>query len=81
MNSAIDFWQNLWHNLLGVMILVNYKKLYFHLFGTLATAVEHLENGNIGLAKDLLLRAQCEAEEIVIEQDEETENTPQAVAL
>jgi len=55
------------------MKMIDYKALYFHLFGTLATAVEHLENGNVGLAKDFLLRAQCEAEELVMEQGDELE--------
>lgn len=41
----------------------NYKSLYFKLFAAIADAVEELEQQNYGTAKELLIRAQQEAEE------------------
>ena len=41
----------------------NYKRLYFKLFAAIADAVEELEQQNYGAAKELLIRAQQEAEE------------------
>lgn len=48
-----------------------YRTLYFKLFGVLADAVELLEAGNVWQAKDLLIKAQQEAEELYIESDAE----------
>ena len=43
--------------------MADYKKLYFHLFGVIADAVEELEKQNLGTAKELLIKAMQEAEE------------------
>ena len=47
--------------------MVDYKAMYFHLFGVMADAVEALETGNVWRAKELLLTAMQEAEETYIE--------------
>ena len=46
--------------------MVDYKELYFHLFGVMADAVEELEKQNLGTAKELLIAAMREAEETYI---------------
>ena len=54
----------------GVRILtsrISYKDLYFHLFGAMAQAVEHLEQGHILQAYDCLVKAQQETEEACLE--------------
>ena len=47
--------------------MVDFRELYFHLFGVIADAVEELEKKNIGRAKELLVVAMQEAEEKYIE--------------
>ena len=47
--------------------MVDYKALYFHLFGVMANAVEVLETGNVWSAKEMLVTAMQEAEEAYIE--------------
>ena len=49
--------------------MVDYKELYFHLFGVMADAVEELEKGNVETAKELLIAAMQEAEETYIESE------------
>lgn len=49
--------------------MVDYKELYFHLFGVMADAVEELEKQNLGTAKELLIAAMQEAEETYIESE------------
>lgn len=46
--------------------MTDYKELYFRLFAAAANAVEALENLNFGQAKDILIRAQQDAEEACI---------------
>ncbi len=41
----------------------DYQKLYFQLFAAMADAVEAIDAANYGTAKELLIRAQQEAEE------------------
>lgn len=43
--------------------MLDYKKLYFQLFGALAEAEEAIEALNFGLAKEILIRAQQNTEE------------------
>ena len=43
--------------------MVDYRKLYFHLFGVLADAVEAIEAGNSEKAREILIAAQQAAEE------------------
>ena len=43
--------------------MINYKELYLKLFSAAADALDALDNLNIGQAKDILLRAQLDAEE------------------
>ena len=52
--------------------MVDYKTLYFHLFGVMADVVEVLETGNVWRAKEQLLTAMQEAEERYIK-DEDAE--------
>ena len=52
--------------------MVDYKALYFYLFGVMADAVEILDTGNVWSAKELLLTAMQEAEERYIK-DEDAE--------
>ena len=40
-----------------------YKNLYFHLFNQITDALEEMEKQNFGQARDILIRAQQEAEE------------------
>ncbi len=42
---------------------VNYKELYYRLFAVLADCTAALEAQNYGLAKDILIQAQQDAEE------------------
>ena len=51
-----------------------YRKLYFKLFGILSDAVELLESGNVWDAQKLLIKAQREAEELYIENDDNMES-------
>ena len=45
---------------------MNYEKLYHLLFNTITDALEQLEKQNYGTAKETLIAAQQEAEEIYI---------------
>ena len=47
--------------------MVNFEKLYFHLFGAMADAVEALEKKEYEKAKEILIAAQQEAEEKYID--------------
>ena len=47
--------------------MVNFEKLYFHLFGAMADAVEALEKKEYKKAKEILIAAQQEAEEKYID--------------
>ena len=43
---------------------MNYEKLYHLLFNAITDALEHMEQQNYGTAKETLITAQQEAEEI-----------------
>ena len=43
--------------------MVNYQKLYAHIFNALTDAVEKLDKGYPVIARDILMRAQQEAED------------------
>ena len=45
-------------------------RCYTHLFARVSDAIEALEEQNFGKAKDILIRAQQEAEELYINEDE-----------
>ena len=47
-----------------------YKNLYFHLFNQITDALEAMEKQNYGEARDILLRAQQEAEERYLNAEE-----------
>ncbi len=50
--------------------MVDYKSLYFKLFAAMADAVDILEERkDVKKAKEILINAQLEAEEIYIESD------------
>ena len=44
----------------------DYRALYFQLFGAVSDALEHMEEDNYGLARQTLIRAQQDAEELYI---------------
>ena len=46
-----------------------YKEMYYHLFNALTDALEQLENGQVVLARDILMRAQIETEEMYMDGD------------
>ena len=48
----------------------DYRTLYFKLFAAIADAVEDLENGRQNSAKEKLINAQQEAEELYLDSDE-----------
>ena len=47
---------------------MNYQKLYTLLFNAMTDAIEQLQKDNYGLAQDILVRAQQEAEELYLKQ-------------
>lgn len=51
--------------------MTDYKSLYFRLFAAAADAVAALERLDIGTAKELLVRAQQEAEEQYLTEEDE----------
>ena len=46
--------------------MANYEKMYSTLFNAITDALEQIEQQNFGSAKDLLIAAQRQAEEIYI---------------
>ncbi len=48
----------------------DYEKLYFTLFSTLAEVVEQIDKYNFGTARELLIKAQRQAEEQYISCEE-----------
>ena len=46
--------------------MVNYQKMYHLLMDASEKALAELENQNYGRAKDLLMEAECDAEELYI---------------
>ena len=48
---------------------MDYKKLYFHLFNAVTDAVEDIRNGDWVAARDILIRAQQETEEMYLEEE------------
>ena len=50
--------------------MVDYKKMYFQLFSAMADAVEALEKNENVKAKEILIRAQRETEELYISAEE-----------
>ena len=48
---------------------VNYKKMYLTLFNAVTGAIQHLEWHNYGRAKEMLVQAQRDAEEIYINEE------------
>ena len=48
-------------------------RCYTHLFARVSDAIEALEQQNFGTARDILIRAQQEAEELYIDEEEHEE--------
>ena len=48
-------------------VTMDYKKLYFHLFNALTDAIEEIQTGDVLTARDILIRAQQETEEMYLE--------------
>ena len=53
----------------------DYETMYFHLFNRVTDAVRELEKQNYGNAKDILIKAQQEAEEDYLVADTDAELT------
>ena len=49
---------------------MNYKKLYFHLFNSVTDAIEAISAHDSLAARDILIRAQQETEEMYMADDE-----------
>jgi len=49
--------------------MVDYQKLYSKLFNAITDALEQLLRQNVGCARDILIRAQQEAEETYLDED------------
>ena len=47
---------------------MDYKKLYFHLFNAVTDAIESITNGDSFTARDILIRAQQETEDMYMEE-------------
>ena len=45
----------------------NYRAMYFYLFNAMTDALEALENKNISTAMEIIREAQCETEELYME--------------
>ena len=54
--------------------MTDYKALYLTLFNAITYAVDQMENSNFGIAKNVLIRAQQDTEEMYIE-DDDSENS------
>ena len=54
---------------MGVYFMDTLARCYTHLFSRVSDAIEALEAQNFGKAKDILIRAQQEAEELYISGD------------
>ena len=46
--------------------MVDYKKMYLTLFNRITSAISHMEHMNYGQARELLLEAQKETEEMFL---------------
>ena len=51
------------------VLSVDYKKLYLGLFNSLTDAIEAIQEQNYGIAEKLLIQAQQQAEEVLLEED------------
>lgn len=49
---------------------MDYKKMYLTLFNALTDAIEQLERADYGSAREILIRAQQQTEEIFIESED-----------
>ena len=47
--------------------IMSYKKMYYHLFNAITDAIEEFQTGDVLTARDLLIRAQQETEEMYLE--------------
>ena len=46
---------------------MDYKKMYFHLFNAMTDAIEEIQTGDVLTARNILIRAQQETEEMYME--------------
>ena len=53
---------------------MGYYHMYYHLFNALTDALEAIEAQNFGQAKDILILAQQETEEMFMDEDVQEEN-------
>ena len=58
---------------------MNYKPLYYHLFNVLTDALNCLDSGDISKAKEILIAAQQETEEMYISAEPEEQALQQAI--
>ena len=61
--------------------MANYEKMYSTLFNAITDALEQIEQQNFGSAKDLLIAAQQQAEEIYITAENYSRSIPVTRAL
>lgn len=47
---------------------MDYKKMYFHLFNALTDAIEEFRTGDVLTARDMLMKAQQETEEMYMDE-------------
>ena len=52
----------------------NYQKMYTALFNAITDALEELDRANFGAAKQRLIRAQQDTEELYLAEEEETDS-------
>ena len=50
-----------------------YRKMYIRLFNAATDAIAHIEEQNFGIARELLMEAQRECEEIYMEESQKDE--------
>ena len=61
--TYIPLWYILW---VEAITIPDYQTMYLHLFNAVTDAIESIEQQNYGAAKEQLIHAQQEAEEIYI---------------
>ena len=65
---SVDLVEEIEYTETEVIQMTNYQKLYTLLFNAITDALRQLEEQNIGLAKQTLIRAQQAAEKMYLEE-------------
>jgi len=61
------------------MNMESLPKYYTRLFNAVTDAIEALQNQNYGKARELLIQGQQDAEELYLEEEEETEDAGEEI--